>query len=84
MYPYDEDYNIHANRFAGFLKRTVDDIRENGYISNELDFVKSYADIRFNWDRREVEWKTLMDGLIALKEQGKLKNRDEGMFVYRT
>jgi glycosyltransferase involved in cell wall biosynthesis len=83
MYPFDEDINIHANRFALILKDAIASVREKT-VSAELMFVKSYADIRFNWNRRENEWISLMQSLIAQKEAGLLKNRDEGRFIYRT
>jgi hypothetical protein len=65
------------------LKDAIASVREKT-VSAELMFVKSYADIRFNWNRRENEWISLMQSLIAQKEAGLLKNRDEGRFIYRT
>ena len=83
MYPFDEDVNVHANRFALLLKQAISSVRSKN-INTELMFVKSYADIRFNWDRRQTEWRSLMETLIAQKAAGTLKNRDEGRFIYRT
>jgi len=83
MYSFDEDVNVHANRFALILKEAISCVRVKN-IGTELMFVKSYADIRFNWDRRQHEWQTLMETLIAQKAAGQLKNRDEGRFIYRT
>lgn len=83
MYPFDEDVNVHANRFALLLKQAISSVRSKS-IDTELMFVKSYADIRFNWDRRQTEWRSLMETLIAQKAAGTLKNRDEGRFIYRT
>ena len=84
MYQFDEDQSVHANRFAMILKATIDDLRTND-LSTELDFVKSYADIRFNWTRREREWIGVMKTLVDMKEKGLLKNREERLdrFVYR-
>jgi glycosyltransferase involved in cell wall biosynthesis len=83
MYPFDEDANIHANRFAILLKDAIDSVRTKN-INAELMFVKSYADIRFNWDRRQREWSSLMESLVAQKKAGTLKNRNDGRFIYRT
>jgi glycosyltransferase involved in cell wall biosynthesis len=83
MYPFDEDINIHANRFAILLKDAINSVREQN-IASEIMFVKSYADYRFNWDRRQGQWESLMKALISQKEKGTLKNRDEGRFIYRT
>jgi len=83
MYQFDEDANVHANRFALILKDAIESVRSQN-IETELNFVKSYADIRFNWNRREVEWINLMESLVAKKADNRLKNRDEGRFVYRT
>jgi glycosyltransferase involved in cell wall biosynthesis len=83
MYHFDEDVNIHANRFALILKDSIESVRSKN-IETELSFVKSYADIRFNWSRREVEWTGMLQSLIAQKADNRLKNRDEDRFVYRT
>ena len=83
MYQFDEDMNVHANRFMDVLKASIEDIR-GAPVEGELDFTKTYADIRFNWDRREKEWINLMQGLVEMKAAGQLKNRDEGRFIYRT
>ena len=83
MYPYDEDINIHANRFAVLLQDTIQNVRTMP-IEEELNYIKSYADIRFNWNRREREWAGLFEGLIAMKRDGRLTNRDEGRFIYKT
>jgi len=83
MYQFDEDINIHANRFALVLQDAIDAVRSKN-IETELRFIKSYADIRFNWDRRQGEWMNLMQSLISKKTAGTLKNRDEGRFIYRT
>lgn len=83
MYPFDEDVNIHANRFALILQDAIESIRSKA-IDMELSFVKSYADIRFNWNRREIEWTGLMQSLLSQKAAGTLKNRGEDRFIYRT
>jgi len=83
MYPFDEDINIHANRFALLLREAIDSVRSKT-IAPELAFIKSYADIRFNWSRREKEWISLMESLISQKNAGILKNRDDGRFIYKT
>jgi glycosyltransferase involved in cell wall biosynthesis len=83
MYPYDEDVNVHAHRFSLFLKDAIDTVRAKN-IDAELMFVKAFADAKFNWDRREKEWISLMEALIAQKKAGNLKNRNDERFVYRT
>jgi glycosyltransferase involved in cell wall biosynthesis len=83
MYHFDEDASIHAGRFYSVLKDAIDSVRTEN-LDTELQFVKSYADIRFNWKRRETEWTSLMNSLVLKKADGKLKNRNEDRFIYRT
>jgi glycosyltransferase involved in cell wall biosynthesis len=85
MYQYDEDINIHASRFSSVLQKTIQDVRSLN-MENELNFIKSYADLRFNWSRRALEWKNLLETLLNMKNAGVLKNREEPKkhFVYRT
>ena len=85
MYQYDEDNNIHAMRFMEVLKGSINDIRTNKHVQEELTFTRFYANIRFNWDRREHEWVSLMSSLVAAKAAGQLKNRENptDRFVYR-
>lgn len=86
IYQYDEDYNVHAARFRDILRASIDDIRHNEYVNDELSFVRYYANVRFNWDRREREWTSLMNSLLSAKKQGQLVNREDpkDRFIYRT
>ena len=86
MYHYDEDRNVHGTRFHDVLKMTIEDVR-NETTKEELAFIKMYADVKFNWNRREGEWRALLTSLAEAKARGVLKNREDpnaGRFVYRT
>lgn len=84
MYQYDEDPNAHASRFYGVLDQAIEDIKANR-CEAEGNYVKFYADNRFSWDRRKIEWQAFIRLLYALKERGELPRKQQGpMFVYNT
>lgn len=65
MYPWTEDNNKHANRFAGLLAMVV-----RGYWDEHnqarLGFQKTYFNNFYNWEYRAAQWK---DFLSSLDEQ---------------
>lgn len=85
MYQYDENPNAHATRFYGVLDQAIEDVRD-GRSEAEGGYVKFYADNRFNWERRAMEWKAFIHMLKALKERGELPRPAPSgpMFVYNT
>lgn len=82
MYQWHEDKNKHATRFLNVLHEAIKDVRENIH-NTEIEYVKFYADNRFNWDRRISEWKALLKMLKSMKDSGEdfnIDNREQ--FVY--
>lgn len=74
MYQWHEDPNAHAQRFYGVLEEAINDVREKRVV-NELKFSKMYADVRFTWERRIVEWRVMLETLKEMKKQGFLKTQ---------
>jgi UDP-glucose:(glucosyl)LPS alpha-1,2-glucosyltransferase len=84
MYQFDEDPSAHATRFYGVLDQAIQDVRA-GHSAAETQYVKFYADNRFSWDRRSMEWKAFIKMLLALKERGEMPRKQTGpVFVYNT
>jgi glycosyltransferase involved in cell wall biosynthesis len=71
MYQYDEDSNRHARRFYGVLEEAIADVRNNR-VQEETTYGKIYADTRFTWQRRILEWKAFLGMLKEMKKQGQL------------
>jgi UDP-glucose:(glucosyl)LPS alpha-1,2-glucosyltransferase len=68
MYQWNENHTAHANIHYVHLDRAVRDIT-NGLVEGEREFVKQYADKRFNWDRRAFEWESILTDLRNFKSQ---------------
>ena len=62
MYNWDQDPNVHANIFYQMLNQAVLTVNDD-HVQNYLQFVKSYADSRFNWDKIAIQWQALLEGL---------------------
>ena len=62
MYQWDSNINIHANKFAGILNNSIDVVKQES-AQNYLQFVKTYADLRFNWDKIAGQWTGVMQSL---------------------
>jgi UDP-glucose:(glucosyl)LPS alpha-1,2-glucosyltransferase len=62
MYHYDENLNIHANRFYNTLDQAIGQINTSD-MNLHLKFQKQYVDNFFNWDFRIKEWEYLLEGL---------------------
>lgn len=71
MYQFDEDPNQHARRFYGMLEEAIVDVRNNR-VQTETTYSKIYADNRFTWERRAMEWKAFLLMLKEMKKQGQL------------
>lgn len=63
QYQWDHDKSVHANLFYAVLDDTINKIRNND-MSNYLNFVKAYADYRYNWDRVANQWNALCQSLL--------------------
>jgi len=70
IYGWDENANSHASKHFSVLEKAIEDVRSAAHL-DELEFVKNYADIRFNWTRRAAQWQTLLEKLKAEKQQSK-------------
>jgi glycosyltransferase involved in cell wall biosynthesis len=65
MYQYDEDHNVHANKFYQILDNAIQVVHtENA--QNYFRYIKSYADNRFGIEKIASQWQDL---LISLKNQ---------------
>lgn len=62
MYHFDQNPNIHANRFAAILEQAVNYVQTDTWKKNGK-FVKMYADIRFNWTHKASQWKAALNEL---------------------
>jgi glycosyltransferase involved in cell wall biosynthesis len=65
MYQYEEDHNVHANKFYHLLSQAIDLVHMDE-TQNYLRFIKQYADNRFNIVKIANQWENL---LVSLKEQ---------------
>lgn len=66
MYQYQEDLNVHANHFAQILESAIkimQDDKMSNYISDKLNFIKTYTDFRFNWENKKQQWEALLQSL---------------------
>ena len=83
MYQWDEDPNRHAQKFYGVLEEAISDVREKR-VDNETMYGKMYADNRFTWERRILEWKVFLGTLKEMKKQGILPAKPQKqMFEYK-
>lgn len=83
MYQWHEDNTAHAQRFYGVLEETINNVRD-GDVKNEVDFTKVYADIRFSWEKRVLEWKYFLGMLKEMKAQGQLPHKSPSeVFEYK-
>lgn len=65
MYNWDRDINAHANIFYQMLDQAVRIINEDN-VQNYLQFVKQYADSRYNWTKIADQWTGLLNSLMPL------------------
>jgi glycosyltransferase involved in cell wall biosynthesis len=84
QYQFDENVNIHANKFYHALDHAID-VVQNDDMQTYLRFVKAYADSRYNWTKIVGQWE---DTLNALKfgypsiESRALKKDEGPVFHY--
>lgn len=64
MYPWHSNINNHANIFYLVLKQAIDGwINEFNEVYDVMTFVKTYADIRYNWDKIVDNWIGLLESV---------------------
>jgi glycosyltransferase involved in cell wall biosynthesis len=82
MYQFEENHNVHANKFYHLLDQAINIVHED-HTQNYLRYVKSYADNRFNINKIARQWE---DMLTSLKEQYPVGSRGlpKAMFRYST
>jgi glycosyltransferase involved in cell wall biosynthesis len=62
MYPWTEDNNKHANRFAGLLAMVIRGYWEE-HNQARLGFQKNYFNNFYNWDYRSAQWRDFLNSL---------------------
>jgi glycosyltransferase involved in cell wall biosynthesis len=62
MYPWTEDNNKHANRFAGLLAMVVRGYWDE-HNQSRLNFQKTYFDNFYNWEFRTAQWIDFLESL---------------------
>lgn len=65
MYQWDENINVHANRFAVHLEQSIRSVMANTpQMHTHLDHQKYFFDHNFNWNKRAKEWDSLLTSLL--------------------
>jgi len=67
MYPFLEEYNAHANKFAMVLAEVINGYWDEGN-QNKLRFQKMYTDNFYSWQLRSRQWTGFLE---SLKENAK-------------
>jgi glycosyltransferase involved in cell wall biosynthesis len=68
MYQWCEDVEIHALRFYYMLDQAISDVEGKNHLQ-EIEYVKLYADNRFNWEHRLFEWGSFFEMVKGLKNR---------------
>jgi glycosyltransferase involved in cell wall biosynthesis len=66
MYPWEEDNNKHANKFAGLLAMVIQGYWEE-HNQSRLGFQKMYFNNFYNWDYRAAQWSDFLQSLADKK-----------------
>ena len=82
MYQGDVDKNIHATKFYHALDHAIE-VVNNEDMQNYLQFVKMYADSRFNWSKIAAQWQDVMMSLKARYPNEEARNVPAQMFSYK-
>lgn len=82
MYQGDSDHNIHANKFFHALNHAIG-IVNNQDMQNYLQFVKMYADSRYNWTKIASQWEDVLKTLKHRYPTEQSRNLPAPMFSYR-
>lgn len=81
QYHWDMDMNVHANMFYAVLDDTIQRMKETDMMPY-LQFQKTYADYRYNWDRIGNQWNALCASLVN-EYDGKDLSIPAPKFIYR-
>jgi glycosyltransferase involved in cell wall biosynthesis len=82
-YQGSSDINQHANVFYHSLDHAINSVQQEN-TQNYLKFVKSYADLRFNFDKITSQWEKLMEMLLEKYPSVESRKIPEKMFTYST
>lgn len=65
MYQYHEDANRHAQIFYEVLGSSIEAFWDEG-VQGRIASQKSYANVFYNWNMREYQWKMLMQSMLGV------------------
>lgn len=66
MYQWDENANVHANRFVHYLEHSIKNVMSNSTeMHTHLEHQKYFFDQNFNWNKRAKEWDSLLTSLLS-------------------
>ena len=83
MYQYDENPNLHANKFYHLLNNAIQYVNLEE-TQNYLKFVKMYADNRFNINKISAKWEDLFRNMLTVYPTEETRAVPKKMFTYRT
>jgi len=83
MYHLEEDVNKHAAKFYHILDNAIRMTHQENVI-NFLQFVKQYADVRFNIRRIAAQWNDLLTSLASEYPTVESRALPKQMFRYKT
>lgn len=84
MYQADANHDIHANIFYNQLKSAINQFEnKNENLNQYLNFVKAYADTRYNWDRITHTWTELLKTLKNAHPTLETRKLPVEKFVYQ-
>lgn len=83
MYHGDENPAKHANIFMRALHSAITQIKEND-LNGYLQYVKTYADNRFNLDKIATQWDATLQELLAHYPDESSRKYKENYFVFNT
>ena len=67
MYQYQEDPRDHIISFYNELDKAITNI-QNEHLIGSLDTNKAFIDATYNWDRRAMEWNSLLTSILRKKK----------------
>lgn len=80
MYQWNEDINQHASHFYAALDASIESLGDFG-VQSRLLSQKSYANVFYNWQLRELQWKQFLISL--LDEPRELPRDTSSLFEYK-
>jgi glycosyltransferase involved in cell wall biosynthesis len=83
MYQFNKDPQIHVNTFYQYLEHAIKTVG-NPESKNYFNFVKSYADTRYNTTKISNHWEILMKELLQKYPTAESRKIPAKQFIYRT